>query len=106
MKNERIYLNQFTRKDLEKLSETYTYVVTCKDKFLSDWDLIGKGSHYQLILCKNEKEKDLVYKDVDTDKTFAYVNYYPLKKCFFNNILNYQKRYEISLRNDWSRAYK
>lgn len=106
MMNKHVYLNQFTKKDLEKLSETYAYIVTCKDKFLSDWDLIGKDSHYQLILCKNEKEKDLVYKDVDTDKTFAYVNYYPLKKCFFSNILNYQKRYDVSLRNNWTRAYK
>ena len=106
MSKEYIYLNQFTKIDLEKLSKTYKYVVTCKDKYLSNWNLVQKESHYQLILCKDEKEKELIYKDVNEDDTFAYVNYYPLKKCFFDNILNYQKRHSISLRNDWSRIYK
>lgn len=110
MEKEYIYLKQFTRNDLEKLSEKYAYIVTCKDKFLSNWVsnwyMSEKASHYHLILCKDEKEKDIIYKDVDTDNSFAYVNYYPLKKCFFNNILNYQKRYDITLRNDWTRVFK
>lgn len=105
MEKEYIYLKQFTKKDLEKLSKTYAYIVTCKDMWLTDWEGVNK-TLYHLILCKNEKEKDIIYKDVDTDKNFGYVNYYPLKKCFFNNILNYQKRYDITLRNDWTRAYK
>lgn len=105
MEKEYIYLKQFTKKDLEKLSETYAYIVTCKDMWLTDWEGVNK-TLYHLILCKDEKEKDLIYKDVNTDKNFGYVNYYPLKKYYFNNILNYQKRYNVSLRNDWSRAYK
>ena len=76
MEKEYIYLKQFTKKDLEKLSEKYAYIVTCKDKFLSNWlsnwDSIGTGSHYHLILCKGGRNMN-DFKKVSLDELYKYL---------------------------------
>lgn len=98
-------LNEFTRKDLNRLSKSYKYVVTAKDNMLSLWGGSVKKSHYQIILCKDEKEKDLIMKDCQNDNTLSYVNWYPLIESYYTNILAKQRHYTISLRNDWTRIY-
>lgn len=96
--------DDFNRKDLEELTKEYGYIVTCKDKTLSYWGYSAYKPHYQLILCKDLNECTKIVQDCESDNTLSHVNYYPLKPCFFRNILA-KKRYSISLRNDWTRIY-
>lgn len=98
-------LNEFTRKDLKELSKNYKYVVTAKDNMLSFWGDSEKKAHYQIILCKDEKEKDWIMKDCQDDNTLSYVNWYPLTESYYTNILAKQNYYTVSLRNDWTRIY-
>ena len=56
-------LNEFTRNDLNELSKSYKYVVTAKDNMLSYWGDSEEKPHYQMILCKNDIEKNLIMKD-------------------------------------------
>lgn len=95
----------FTKKDLKELSNDYSFVVTCKDKFLSGWGKALGKNHYQIILCKDKMEKDLILNDVKNDNTLSFINWYPLSEVYFNNIMQKQYKNSVTLRNDWDRIY-
>lgn len=97
--------NYFTKKDLEELSKEYKYLVTAKDNMLSYWGDSERKAHYQMILCKNDIERNLIMNDCKNDNMMSYVNWYPLTKSFYTNILSKQRHYNITLRNDWTRIY-
>lgn len=95
----------YTKKDLILLSTQYKYIVKATDAFLSGWGNSTSKKHIQVILCKDEHEKELILNDVYKDNTLQYVNWYPLSNSFYQNILNLQYKYDVSLRNDWTRIY-
>lgn len=79
----------------------YKYIVKACDKLLSGWGNATNKKHIQLIACKTEEERYKIYKDLISDKSFNYVNWYSItdKKNIYNIIRN--KSYTI--RNDWTR---
>ena len=95
----------YSKKDLILLSTHYKYIVKATDGFLSGWGNSTSKKHIQVILCKDEHEKDLILNDVYKDNTLHYVNWYPLTNSFYQNILSLQCKYDVSLRNDWTRVY-
>lgn len=95
--------NFFDKEDLNYLSSEYKYIIKAKDKLFSRWGLAENKTHIQLILAKDIEEKDAIINDIERDKTFSHVNWYPLEKCFYKNILQLRSKYSYTLRNDWTR---
>ena len=93
----------FGKKELQNLQKDYKYIIKAHDKFLSGWGNAKNRQHIQLILCKDEKEKDNILYNLYSDKTFNYINWYPLKEIYFNNILALRSNKSYTLRNDWKR---
>ena len=93
----------FNKQDLEELQKDYKYIIKAHDKFLSGWGKAERKQHIQLILCKDEKEKDNILYNLYHDEEFNYINWYPLKNDFFSNILALRNNKSYSLRNDWKR---
>lgn len=103
MQEQLIYTDYFDKKYLEYLSERYEYIIKAKDKFLSGWGVSNDKTHIQLILVKDQEELNSILSDLKTDKSFGYINYYPLNKYFYKDILSLKNRYHYTLRNDWKR---
>lgn len=95
-----IYTNEELTKNLKlAINQGYKFAIKAQDKFLSE-----NKKHLQLILCKNEKEKDLILKDLYNDSTFIYVNWYYINDL--QRIYNTSRGKTWTLRNDWTRAFK
>lgn len=100
-----IYTNEELTKNLKlAINQGYKFVIKAQDKFFSNWGLSENKKHLQLILCKTEKEKDLILKDLYNDSTFIYVNWYYINDL--QEIYNTTSGKTWTLRNDWTRAFK
>lgn len=87
----------------ELIFNGYKYIIKAQDKIFSGWGKAEGKKHIQLIACKTEEEKDIILKDLYSDKCMNYVNWYLItdRKSIFNTIRN--KTYTI--RNDWTRCF-
>lgn len=94
--------NYFNKKDLLEYAKEYEYIVFAHDKFLSNWKDANKKEHYQFILCKNLMKKDSVINYLENEKSFNYVNWFPLKEYFFKNIIQKSYKCTYTIRNDWT----
>lgn len=92
----------FNKKDLEEYAKEYEYIVFTHDKFLSNWGNTKDKEHYQFILCKDLKKKDSVLNYLNNNDSFNYINWYPLKKTFFKNIMQKSYKCSYTIRNDWT----
>ena len=100
-----IYTNENLTKNLKlAINQGYKFIIKAQDKFLSNWGLSKNKKHLQLILCKNEKEKDIILKDLYQDNSFKYVNWYYINDL--QGIYNTTRGKTWTLRNDWARAFK
>lgn len=100
-----IYTNEELTKNLKlAINQGYKFVIKAQDKFLSNWGLSENKKHLQLILCKNEKEKDIILKDLYQDNNFKYINWYYINDL--QSIYNTTRGKTWTLRNNWSRAFK
>lgn len=98
------YENENLSKGIEEaLQDGYKYIVKGNDKFLGGWGKAEGKKHIQLILARNEIERNLILQDLKNDKNFNYINWDRLdnKKA----INNYIRGKSYTLRNDWTRAF-
>lgn len=96
-----IYLDFFNKDTLKEISKDYKYIIKANDNFLSGWGASTNKKHIQLILAKDEQEKERILHRLYTDNTFNYINWYPLNNKWYNNILALRNRYHYTLRNDF-----
>ena len=95
--------NENLKENLQELKDMgYQYIVKAQDKFLSDWGRASGKKHIELIACYDEKEKDIVIKDLYSDNSMNYINWYKIDD--YKGICNATYNKTFTIRNDWSRA--
>lgn len=95
--------NDNLKENLKRLENMgYKYIVKVNDTLLSGWGLSHGKKHIQLIACYDEKERQLVYKDLKHDDTLNYINWYYINDYKGIYSATYNKTFTI--RNDWTRT--